>query len=92
MFLFFLIITRFFFASGLPTNLPVTEAVKDEGQDQSGHEPVIGPRPGPAVAQEEGAEAHLLHGVAVAVGLALLVEHLVLRRAPAAGDLALCKT
>ena len=41
-----------------------------------------------AVAEEEGAEAHALRDVAVAVRLALLVEHLVLGRAAASRYLA----
>ena len=45
-------------------------------------------RPGPLVAEEERAEAHLLHCVPVGVRLALLVEHLVLGRAAATGYLA----
>ena len=40
------------------------------------------------VAEEEGAEAHALGDVAVAVRLALLVEHLVLGRAAATRYLA----
>ncbi len=40
------------------------------------------------VAQEKGAEAHFLHGVAIRVRLALLVEHLVLRGTSSARDLA----
>ena len=43
-------------------------------------------RPGPLVAEEERAEAHLLHCVPVGVRLALLVEHLVLGRAAASRD------
>ena len=50
----------------------------------------LGPGRRRRVAQEEGAEAHLLDGVAVGVSLALLVEHLVLGGAAAACHLAFC--
>ena len=46
---------------------------------------------GGAVAELEGAEAHLLGGVAVAVGLAFAVEHLVFGRAAPAYHSGLCK-
>ena len=46
---------------------------------------------GGAVAELERAEAHLLGGVAVAVGLALAVEHLVFGRAAPAYHSGLCK-
>ena len=79
-------------ASSPEERVPVHVGIGDgDGDGHGGEEGGVGRRGGVcvgAVAEEEGAEAHALRDVAVAVRLALLVEHLVLGRAAATRYLA----